>query len=232
MALMRAMQSSLSGSVLQGQSTTWKRLALLALPFLLLASTWGVYTGVAAWLGPKSGYFVGFLFYWLFWCLGSSLFFLGPRQTIDLFISSRQDSGRPDLAGKLLLGVPLLLGYGYAFPRALPSASAPILLLSAGIALINGTMEELLWRGIYPRVFPDNAALGYLYPQIGFAIWHYAPQTIFPNSSPGGAHSLVLVAGLLGLMWGWVAWRTKSIRGTTLSHVLFDFSGLGGRIYF
>jgi membrane protease YdiL (CAAX protease family) len=38
-------------------------------------------------------------------------------------------------------------------------------------------------------------------------------------------------AAMSGLQWGWVAWRTGSIRWTTVSHVLFDFSGLGARLY-
>jgi len=67
---------------------------------------------------------------------------------------------------------------------------------------------------------------------VGFAVWHFAPQSVFPNPRPGATVSLVVAAGIVGLMWGWVAHKTKSIRWTTLSHILFDFSGLGGRVYF
>lgn len=48
---------------------------------------------------------------------------------------------------------------------------------------------------------------------------------------PGGTATLVVVAGLMGLMWGWVARGSGSNRWPVVSHILFDFTGLGGRIY-
>jgi membrane protease YdiL (CAAX protease family) len=131
-----------------------------------------------------------------------------------------------------LLIIPLLLGYGYAFPRAIGQASVSIVLLSALLAIINGTLEELLWRGAYLTAFQGNWFLGYIYPAFGFAIWHLAPQSIFRNPAPGGSIALVVVAGVVGLMWGWVSRQTGSILWGTVSHILFDFSGLGARIYF
>jgi membrane protease YdiL (CAAX protease family) len=100
------------------------------------------------------------------------------------------------------------------------------------IALVNGSLEELLWRGAYVSVFPESWFFGLFYPAIGFAVWHFAPQAVFPSRAPGGNLALVVVAGLVGLMWGWVALQSGSILWTTVSHVLFDFSGLGARVYF
>ncbi len=68
-------------------------------------------------------------------------------------------------------------------------------------------------------------------PAAGFALWHLAPQSVVPSTYPGGVYSFVGGAALWGLLWGWVAWRTRSIRWTTLSHALLDFSGLGGAFY-
>ena len=34
-----------------------------------------------------------------------------------------------------------------------------------------------------------------------------------------------------GVAWGWVAMTTHSIVLTSVAHILFHFSGLGGRIY-
>ncbi|MGE5577491.1 MAG: CPBP family intramembrane glutamic endopeptidase [Syntrophothermus sp.] len=100
------------------------------------------------------------------------------------------------------------------------------------VALVNGTLEEVLWRGLYVATYPGRLWPSYLYPALGFGVWHYAPQSIFPNSFPGGSTSLVLFAVGLGLMGGWVARRTGSVRWTTVSHVLLDFSGLGALLYF
>ena len=52
------------------------------------------------------------------------------------------------------------LAAGYALPRQRASVTPQIMLASAGLALINATTEEILWRGIYTAAFPDNLALG------------------------------------------------------------------------
>ena len=166
------------------------------------------------------------------WCLLFPLWLLKPDGLRKLFRDRRPRLGRPPWLGSLCLLLPLALGYGYAFPRARRQANLPILLSSAAIALVNGTLEELLWRGTYAALFPQHLFWGYIYPALGFAVWHFAPQSVFPNQAPGGNVSLVATAGILGLLWGRVARQSRSIRWTTVSHVLFDFSGLGGRIYF
>jgi hypothetical protein len=68
-------------------------------------------------------------------------------------------------------------------------------------------------------------------PAVGFAIWHFAPQTVFANTYPGGASSLVIFALLVGLSWGEVVRRTGRLRTVMGCHVLLDFSGLGARLY-
>jgi membrane protease YdiL (CAAX protease family) len=125
----------------------------------------------------------------------------------------------------------MLLGYGYAFPPALHQATLSIVGLSALLAAVNGLLEELLWRGVYISRFGDSVVWGHVYPAIGFAAWHYAPLSIHGNSAPGGAMAFIAVAGIVGLLWGWLARNTRSIRWTAAAHILFDFSGLGGRFY-
>jgi membrane protease YdiL (CAAX protease family) len=44
--------------------------------------------------------------------------------------------------------------------------------------------------------------------------------------------SFVVVGVIFGLCWGWVGYRTRSIRWTVISHVLLDFAGLGALVYF
>jgi len=209
-----------------------KKFVLILTPLALLGTTYLVFQRFNTLFGLKQGYLGGFLFYWIVWCLLLPWWILGSDGLLHIFRDSKPRFGRPRWLGIIFLIVPLLLGYGYAFPRAIGQADASIVLLSAVIAIVNGTLEELLWRGAYLTAFKDNWFLGYLYPSIGFGVWHFAPQSIFPNSAPGGVISLVVVAGLIGLMWSWVANRSQSIRWVTISHILFDFSGLGGRIYF
>jgi uncharacterized protein len=211
--------------------TTARRIVLLAVPPLLVVVMCVTFRTLAAVLGQKVGYFASFLFYWLVWCALIPTLLLGTHGVRKVFSSVRQPLGRPAWGGVLALAVPLVLGYGYAFPRAIPRADVGILVTSACLALVNGTLEELLWRGTFAAAFPASAFLGSLYPSFWFAVWHYAPQSLFQNRAPGGATSLVFVAGGVGLLWSWLARRTGSTRATTLSDVLFDFSGLGARVY-
>jgi membrane protease YdiL (CAAX protease family) len=210
-------------------SAAVRRCVLGATPVLVLVTTYAVFKTSAHMVGPVPGYLLGFLFYWSVWCLVVPLWLLGWARVRSLFQSPV--GMRTPLARVALLGLPLILGYGYAFPRALAGADVVVILVSAVLALVNGVLEELLWRGAYIEVFPDSRRLSVYYPTIGFAVWHFSPQSVFPNPAPGGRVSLVIVAGLVGLIWAWVARRDGSIRATTLSHVLFDFSGLGGRLY-
>lgn len=209
-----------------------KKAALIAAPWILLLTAYLAFKGAVTMLGPKPGYLAGFLFYWIGWCLAFPLWILGSKGLAGLFRDRRPRFTSRTWLGLLMLLLPLLLAYGYEFPRALPQATLPIVLTSALISIINGTAEEVLWRGTYALAFPGSRWWGYLYPAIGFAVWHFAPQSVFPNQRPGAAVSLVVAAGVVGLMWGWVVFRSKSIRWTSLTHILFDFSGLGGRVYF
>jgi membrane protease YdiL (CAAX protease family) len=208
-----------------------RKVALLVAPWMLLASTTAVFRQLSVRLGPKRGYLGGFLFYWIFWCLLFPAWILGPRRLPALFRTGAEPSRRPTRSDLLLLALPPAVGYSSAFPRALARADKKIVLASAVQALINASAEELLWRGTYQAVFPRSIALGYLYPTVGFAAWHYAPQVVFPSRYPGGKTSFVASAGLFGLLWGRVAARQGTIAWSTISHVLLDFSGLGARKY-
>jgi membrane protease YdiL (CAAX protease family) len=203
-----------------------KRAVLLATPPVLVASTWLAFPAFARRFGPRRGYFLGFACYWLGWCFLVPLWLLGPDRLRRLF------AGRWPRGGEwLALAAPPLLGYTAAFPRQVQQADAVTVLASAAIAVVNAAGEELLWRGAYVDAFSDDPVLGYLYPAAGFAVWHFAPQAVYPNPRPGGAASLVAVSGAVGLLYGWVARRRRSIHWTTLSHALFDFAGLGALNY-
>jgi len=216
--------------------TPAKRLALLVLPVVLLATTYAVYNQAAEAFGLKLGYFLGFLFYWVFWCLVVPLYMVGWPGLRSMFAQRHPALGRPAWFGAVMLFLPLAFGYAYAFPLAVREATFAVVVSSVLIAVINGTAEEVLWRGVYTLAFPERSTSGWLYgyllPSVGFAVWHFAPQSLSPSGHPGGAWALVVFALFLGLAWGWVARKTGSIRWVALVHILFDLSGLGGRIYF
>src|SRR3954452_24174831 len=202
---------------------------LFVLPFLLTLSCGLVFWIAHLIIGKKAGYLAGFLFYWIFWCLFIPIKLVGINGIKQLFIEKTVDWNVKVLTCLLL---PLLFGYAYAFPSALKEANLLIIVLSFIMAVVNATLEEVLWRGVYFKTFKNHRSFSIIYSSFGFAVWHYAPQLVFRSSNPGGAHSFVAFAFFLGLLYSWVAVKQKSIFWVSISHILFDFSGLGARLCF
>ena len=116
------------------------------------------------------------------------------------------------------------------FIPELGTSTPAVVAASIAIATANAGLEEALWRGVYITLWPDNWLLGWLWPSIGVGLWHAAPQVIHPSSL--SVLTYVIAAAALGLSWGWVAMRTRSLRWTLLSHIVTDASGLGNVSFF
>jgi membrane protease YdiL (CAAX protease family) len=102
-----------------------------------------------------------------------------------------------------------------------------LILLAIPLAAINGFCEEILWRGLYVQIFPQNPWLGVLYPALGFAAWHLAPQSIFPAENVVG---FMISTFFLALPYGVIAYRTGSARWTAISHTLSGILALSGAL--
>jgi uncharacterized protein len=160
----------------------------IAIPFLLLPSTALVFSIAAKGLGKEKGYLIGFLFYWAVWCILLPLFIVGWDCYFSLFVDKTPLLARPNwLAAALWAFITLvsILMYGRDFLHASPT----LILIAIPAATINGICEEILWRGLYVRMFPDNFWLAVFFPSIGFALWHLVPLSIF---SDGNKWSFVL----------------------------------------
>jgi hypothetical protein len=148
---------------------TWPQLTLLLAPWLLLATTYGCFRFLNHRLSTTWAYFGGFLFYWIVWCLLLPIGLLGPTGLSNLF-RPVAPFGEPWWLGVGCLIAPPLIALITIFPRELRRANRTILLVSIGLALVNGTLEEVLWRGAYLVVFRENVWLAMIYPSLGFAL--------------------------------------------------------------
>lgn len=182
-------------------------------------------------LGRRRGYFAAFCVYWIAFGIGLPVFTAGLGPLLSTLVPRPLPGGVLGIALALLLvGPPAVAAFGMFRPR-LPEATPAILAASAGIALVNGFAEELLWRGAFIKVFPADPILAVLLPAIGFGVWHLAPQIVLPVRNRGGVVAFVAWAFVLGLAYGAVAYLTGSIALTIASHVLTDFFGLAGAFY-
>ncbi len=217
-----------------------KILFVIVYPTILTASMYAAFQILISELGFQTGYIAAFALYWVGWGIVFPIFVLGgPKAIVDLFKIPKarkkeeeeleeQPSWEKKVILSILLWLPLIFPASFSFAPRIGDATVQIILISIGIGIAIGTTEEILWRGIYIKKFPYSKLLGIIFPAIWFAVWHISPQSIKPNPLPGGAASFVFYALMLGLSWGYVAWKTGTIRGVATAHVVHDSLGLSG----
>jgi len=202
----------------------------IAPPLIVLSNILIFQLGKLLW-GATGGYLAGFCCYWIGWCFLFSIWFIGFKNLKSLFQLRRHF-----ITKRLWIILPLLLIFPIVtfFVSFLPyfrEAGIGIILVALVFAVINGTLEELLWRGALIAAYPTNKWGGYIYPTLFFGAWHIAPELILPNPLSGGPLSFIGGALVMGFAWGWIAWRSHSILLTTIAHVLTNFFGFVGFIY-
>ena len=199
---------------------------LLMVPIALIPSTAFIFSRLSQRMGKHKGYLLGFFFYWIFWCLLFPTLLLETDGFLSLFVDKTPLLSRQNwLVADLWAVIPLVtfLMYGKDFIKA------PLTLICIAIpaATINGVCEEILWRGIYVRLFPENFWLAVVLPALGFALWHLVPLSIF---SDGNKWSFVISTFFLGLAYGFIAFKTGSATWTAISHSLNGILALSGML--
>lgn len=197
-----------------------RRAALLA-PVALIPTTYVMFQVMVGWLGLRWGYLGGFLFFWLVWCGGFSVWVLGRSGLVAVLQDARPRLPRPQPLWLVLLAIPVMGGFAAVLLPELEGATPGVIGVAWLLAGVNATLEELLWRGVYIRLFPGRLLAGWLYPAAMFALWHISPTSVL--GSP-----VVMISGALylGLVYGWVASRTGTVRYTIISHILVNGMGL------
>lgn len=137
----------------------------------------------------------------------------------------------PGIGMHALVWWPIVVPLVAAFIPRVGRAGAGIVAVSVLLGIVTGSTEELLWRGVYLRLFPDNVGWSRLYPSVAFGLWHLAPLGVLPSRYPGGAAGFVAYSTVLGLSYATAARKTGSIRWCALSHCIHDALGLGGFAY-
>lgn len=140
-----------------------RRTAALVAPVALTASTFVVFNWSVATFGLRWGYLTGFAFFWLVWCLGFSWWALGTRGLVDVFRDVHPRLPSPASLWVLLLAVPVVGGFLTVWLPSAAAATIGVVVVALAIAAVNATLEELLWRGVYIRLFADRLLLGWLY---------------------------------------------------------------------
>lgn len=106
-----------------------------------------------------------------------------------------------------------------AFRAMVPSGNLAVLISAAlGFALLNATMEELIWRGGIQSwlVGHTTIMLAILIQGISFGALHWAG---FPSGWTG-----VVLATIYGVMLGWLRHATGGLVAPIFAHILADLT--------
>ncbi len=210
---------------------TFKQAVTLLAPFVLIVSMYTVFQVANRQFGYPGGYLLAFGVYWLVWCILFPAWALGGFQKIARLMQDRQDFRDLDWKSHLCLWTPILFPLFFVFVRRVGEINLPILLASLALGIVIGITEEILWRGVFIALFPNNSWWNTIYPSLTFGLWHVCPQSVLASSMAGGMTTFVIYAIILGLLYAYYARKAGSIRWSIVSHVIHDSLGLGGLAY-
>ena len=163
----------------------------------------------------RIAWYIGLVIYWLIWGAVFPVMIVG-KDKIKALIRPQ----RPNAKVLLLMSVPLLgalatrlfvPGMGYE------KESVWIFLLLLSTTFGNGFFEEVLWRGVYVTLFPNNIFHRMIWPNIWFAIWHYVPGSVF-HENVMGLIGLMAGSGLMGLYLSYLTKKTNTLWWAILAH--------------
>src|SRR5262245_12588338 len=217
-----------SVSPLHRTSMPNKKLTLLISSFLLLPIMLVWVQLTTTFLGAKWGYVTGLAGYWVY-CLVTAWLVSGGNMNYFKEMWNGQHNGKYVRWISLAAFMPV---FGLFFVSFLPNVAQ--LTLSTGILLVlvvllNGSVEELYWRGLYLLEYPNDSRIGFFLASLLFGVWHislwFARGVVYKD----GFLALVGGAYMLGLVWTWVARSNGNLRAVVPSHILvnlFAFTAL------
>lgn len=197
-----------------------KQLTAIVIPPVLIASMYPIFQVLAgAFAVDRIGWYLGLATYWILWGGVFPVVIIGRRDIATLIRPQK-----PDKKVLLLLAVPLL---GASIVTFMPGMgyekeSAWILLLLLSTPFGNGFFEEVLWRGVYLKLFPDSVFYRMIWPSIWFGIWHYAPGSV-SHGTVTGLIGLMVGSGAMGLYLSYLAKRTNTLWWPIVAHVIGGF---------
>lgn len=192
-----------------------KQVLAVVAPLMLVAVMYPVFRFFAGVFQEnwRLGWYFGLIVYWLVWGAAFPLIILGKDQIRELVRPQK-----PDLTTLVLVAFPVLMAAGYKLVTGMhyetPNAWLLLLLLSTSVG--NGFFEEVLWRGVYLRLFPESVFFRLIWPATWFALWHYIPGSVAPD---GNVIALIVGAGFFGFYLGYLAKRTNTVWWCIVAHV-------------
>lgn len=197
--------------------------SIMAFPFTLI-----IFHFFPAEWPPIFAFIAALFFYWVF-ILGSALAVTKFR--LEILKNSLKPRNKPGwiVSYNIFAFTPVA---GVFFVTFLPNVSELSfinLMIIILISLINGTLEEIFWRGLYLIHFRHNTKIAIIFSSIVFGLWHLSLLSLKGIQYKGGFITLVGGALFMGFVWSFIAQKTGSIFYTITAHIavnIFAFTGL------
>ncbi|MFX1480283.1 MAG: CPBP family intramembrane glutamic endopeptidase [Promethearchaeota archaeon] len=183
-------------------------------PFLMLVM-FLVYQLFGLVFGREFGWYMGLFVYWILCGLLFSTWLIGIKK-----IKKISTPRRLKLKMIPFILIPVLISFIGKFFSGLGGYDT-INLLSAILLVItafgNGTFEEILWRGAYMELYPNNKFMRIFYSTFWYAVFHFASGSLSSNSN---ILVLVIGAAFFGIYLAFLAKWTNTIWWGILCHIL------------
>ncbi len=202
-----------------------RKLLFILIPVLLIISASAVFYFVTIALGKYQGFLIGISFYWLYWCL--IIPFIITKKPIAFYLKNIKPLFININWWVIILFLSTIIIPLFMYNTISNLLIKPLLLilLAIPLSIINGFCEELFWRGLYVKEFPNNILWGIIIPSLFFSLWHFAPQLAIPQRNK---IIFVLSTLPLGITNGIVSYRTGSAKWSSIGHSVGGVFAFGG----
>lgn len=191
---------------------------------LMFPLTFVIFMLIIGWAGVRSGYWLSMSIYWVI-IIAFTLYFLGFRGIRKLY---QPDKSAPQIWGWLAF-IPVIATFFVSFLPSFFHLKMSLMILTISTGVINGTCEELFWRGLTLTTENKYKSLVIAASLIGFGFWHFTLARIDGLKYQGGIGALIGGAIFMGILWQFVTTKTKNILYSTVAHILvniFAFSAM------
>lgn len=192
----------------------------ICIPPIMIA----MFTIMSTMFEKKLGYFLPYGIYLIILAVGIITFGKGTEK-----IKEKKCNYRYVYYG--LAYIPAMATFWVAFLPTASHINIKLFLILLVYACLNGSLEELFWRGTFAKVYGDDFMKSYILPTIVFSCWHFALLFAKGVSYNGGGLALVGGACVMGVIWGLVMYKTKKIKPLVGAHILVNFFAFSQLIY-
>jgi len=194
-----------------------KVIAGIVAPPILFSFMFLIYSVFGVIFGSEIGWYLGLSVYWILCGLLFSAWLVGFKN-IKKVISPRRLKLK--LIPFIIFPMMMALLFSYISGIDYKQANQWALVFFVLTVFGNGIFEEILWRGAYMELYPNNNFLRIIYSTIWYALFHFASGSLSSNSNVLG---LVIGSSFFGIYLALLAKWTDSIWWAIICHILGGF---------